>query len=201
MWDSFFSADRQRRKALQKAPESPLREFLGTPFPDRRTDCRKVGIVSVDLETTGLDPERDAILSLGVVEMRGMSIKLGTAWHEILRVDREIPEETAIIHHITDDRAAAGAALEDILPVLLRRLAGKVLLAHYAPIEKNFLDTACRQLYGAPFVVPTIDTLVLAQRILERRNASIQTGDLRLFNLRPRYNLPRYKAHNALSDA
>ena len=28
-----------------------------------------------------------------------------------------------------------------------------------------------------------------------------QTGDLRLFNLRPRYNLPRYKAHNALSDA
>ena len=29
----------------------------------------------------------------------------------------------------------------------------------------------------------------------------IAPGDLRLFNLRERYHLPNYKAHNALSDA
>ena len=47
----------------------------------------------------------------------------------------------------------------------------------------------------------TIDTLEIAQRVFERRNHTIQPGDLRLFNLRPRYNLPQYRAHNALSDA
>ena len=70
-----------------------------------------------------------------------------------------------------------------------------------AEIEQQFLDVACRKLYGSPFVIATIDTLVIAQRLLTLRNHSIQTGDLRLFNLRPRYNLPQYKAHNALSDA
>ena len=80
-------------------------------------------------------------------------------------------------------------------------MAGKPMLVHYSPIEQNFLSAVCRKLYGAPFVVPIIDTLEIAQRVFERRNHLIQPGDLRLFNLRPRYNLPQYKAHNALSDA
>ena len=33
------------------------------------------------------------------------------------------------------------------------------------------------------------------------RNHSVQTGDLRLFNLRLLFDLPMYKAHNALYDA
>ncbi len=49
--------------------------------------------------------------------------------------------------------------------------------------------------------MPIIDTLQLGQRLFELRNHTIQATDLRLFNLRPRYNLPRYRAHNALTDA
>jgi DNA polymerase-3 subunit epsilon len=56
-------------------------------------------------------------------------------------------------------------------------------------------------MYGAPFMCPTIDTLILAQRVFERQNHTIQVADLRLFNLRSRYHLPRYRAHNALNDA
>ena len=81
------------------------------------------------------------------------------------------------------------------------RMAGRPMLVHYSPIEQNFISAACEHLYGAPFVTPIIDTLEIGQRVFERRNHLIQPGDLRLFNLRPRYNLPHYKAHNALSDA
>ena len=130
-----------------------------------------------------------------------MTVKLDTSCHQLISIDGQIPEESAVIHHITDDQAATGISIEDALPKLLSHLAGKVMLVHYASIEQNFIDAACRKLYGVPFMIRTIDTLVLAQRLFERRNATIQTGDLRLFNLRPRYNLPNYKAHNALSDA
>lgn len=201
MWQTLFGKNFARRKALEKVGDGPLRDYLSIEFSDKRLDCHDVEIVSIDLETTGLDPNRDAILSIGLVHIRHMSICLDTAWHEVIQIDHAIPEESAVIHHITDDRAAAGRPLADVLPLLLRRLAGKIMLVHYANIEQNFLDVACRKLYGAPFIIPTIDTLALAQRLYERRNHSVQTGDLRLFNLRPRYNLPRYKAHNALSDA
>jgi DNA polymerase-3 subunit epsilon len=49
--------------------------------------------------------------------------------------------------------------------------------------------------------MPTIDTQVLARRRFERRDQPYQPKDLRLFNLRTTYGLPRYQAHNALSDA
>lgn len=196
----WLGKDYARRRALPRA-QGPLQAYLATPFPQRRQLCREATIVALDLETTGLDPRKDSILSVGLVNIEGMSIRLGTAWHQVVQVEHAIAEESVVIHEITDDQAAAGRPLSEVLPELLHRLAGRVMLAHYKNIEQNFIDAACRRLYGAPFVIPTIDTLALAARVFERRNHTVQTGDLRLFNLRPRYNLPRYKAHNALSDA
>ena len=201
MLGRLLGKDFLRRRALAKASPGPLADYLATAFPDRKSDCREIEMVAIDLETTGLDPKKDAILSIGLVHIDGWGIKLGTAWHRIVNIETVIPGESAIIHHITNDAAAAGTPLEDLLPEVLQRLAGKPIVVHYSPIEQKFLDAACRKLYGAPFVVPIIDTLEIAQRVFERRNHLIQPGDLRLFNLRPRYNLPQYKAHNALSDA
>jgi len=201
MLQRFFSLDSLRKRALAKAEPGVLQDYLSTPLTIKQTNCEDLVIVALDLETTGLDPKKDQILSYGLVEIRHMKIRLNTSRHQLISIGEEIPEESAVIHQITDDQAATGISLEAALPELLHRLAGKVMLVHYAAIEQNFLSAACQQLYGAPFVIPTIDTLLLAQRIFERRNHTIQAGDLRLFNLRPRYNLPNYKAHNALSDA
>ena len=201
MLERLFSLDSLRKRALSKALPGVLQDYLSTPLTTKQTTCEDLVIVALDLETTGLDPNKDKILSYGLVEIRHMKIRLSTSRHQLISIDEDIPEESAVIHQITDDQAATGIPIEDALPELLQRLAGKVMLVHYSAIEQNFISAACQKLYGAPFVIPTIDTLVLAQRIFERRNHTIQTGDLRLFNLRPRYNLPNYKAHNALSDA
>ena len=112
-----------------------------------------------------------------------------------------MPEGSAIIHQITDDQAAGGVPLAEIMPEILQRLTGRILLAHHAWVEQSFLSAACQQLYGAPLVVPTIDTQALAQRLMRNRNQFVRSTSLRLFNLRSYYGLPRYKAHNALSDA
>ncbi|MBL3591466.1 MAG: 3'-5' exonuclease [gamma proteobacterium endosymbiont of Lamellibrachia anaximandri] len=201
MLERFLSKESQRKRALAKTGPGVMQDFLSAPHVEKNTRCSEAEIVSLDLETTGLDPTSHSILSYGLVQIDNMTIRLDSTRHEVISVVEDIPEASAVIHQITDDRSAAGSPLEAVLPDLLRMLAGKVMLVHYASIEQNFIDAACRRLYGTPFVIPTIDTLILAQRRFERRNHTIQIGDLRLFNLRPRYNLPMYKAHNALSDA
>ncbi len=201
MLQRFLSLETLRKRALSKSSPGALHDYLSTPLTSKNTQCEDLVIVALDLETTGLDPHKDKILSFGLVEIQHMTIRLQTSRHQLIAIDEDIPEESAVIHQITDDQAATGIRLEKALPELLSRLAGKVMLVHYASIEQNFLNAACLKLYGAPFMIRTIDTLVLAQRLFERRNHTIQPGDLRLFNLRPRYNLPNYKAHNALSDA
>jgi DNA polymerase-3 subunit epsilon len=197
----FLSLETLRKRALSKSLPGALYDYLSTPLTPKKSQCDDLVIVALDLETTGLDPKRDHILSYGLVEIQHMTVRLGTARHQLISIEGQIPEESAVIHQITDDQAATGISLESALPELLSRLAGKVMLVHYASIEQNFLNAACQKLYRAPFVIPTIDTLVLAQRLFARRNYTVQPGDLRLFNLRPRYNLPNYRAHNALSDA
>jgi DNA polymerase-3 subunit epsilon len=49
--------------------------------------------------------------------------------------------------------------------------------------------------------IPTVDTQAVALRWFQQRDKQVAAKELRLHALRERYNLPRYPAHNALSDA
>ena len=80
-------------------------------------------------------------------------------------------------------------------------LAGKVMVAHYARIETGFLYAACRQLYGMAPVMPVVDTLLIEHERHVRSHLATQRGALRLAAARERYGLPRYPAHDALTDA
>ena len=191
----------RRRWALRKAPRGPMRDYLETPFPNPSADIREVDFLAIDLETTGLNSKRDDILSVGYVVMHGNRVDLGSARHRLVRTARAIPEASAIIHQITDDQAAQGGLLDDVLAELLSAMAGKVMIAHHASVEKGFLGEACQRVYGVGLTVPVVDTQALAKRTLERRQIAFKSSDLRLHALSERYNLPRYGAHNALSDA
>jgi DNA polymerase III subunit epsilon len=199
--DLLPGLDRRRRRLLRRAPPGPLREFLEVPFPPRASDCRRVSFVALDLETTGLDPAADEIMSVGWVCLTGERIDLSTAGHRLVLPSRPVPEETAILHGITDDMAARGAPPRDVLAEVLSVLGGKVLVAHNASFELDFLGAACARVLGGRFLAPAVDTLTLAGRWLQRHDVAFAPGELRLDALRRRHNLPRYRAHNALSDA
>ena len=164
-------------------------------------DCREASFVAVDLETTGLNPLKDQILSIGWVTMEGLQIHLSSVQHCGVRPTLDIPEASAVVHRITDDQAAQGKSLKEALALLLKDLAGKVMIAHHAAIETGFLDQACRNAFGQPCLIPAVDTLKLAQEQMQRRQEAIRRDGLRLGTLRTRFNLPPYRGHDALLDA
>lgn len=201
MFDTLFGPEGRRRRLLRGNPSGPMRRYLEQPLPPMRARCADIDIVALDFETTGFDPNADHILSIGLVQVSSLAIRLGSARHQMVRSKRPIPEASVVIHGITDDAAAEGAPLEQLLPELLDTLAGNAVLVHHATIERSFLDVACRRLYSTPFNARFIDTEYVARRSMQRRHQPIGRGNLRLFNLREHYHLPRYPAHNALSDA
>ena len=83
----------------------------------------------------------------------------------------------------------------------MTQMTGKVLVAHHHKIEHDFLQQLSMQLYGHRLPLLMVDTLQLEAKRLQRSQQPIQANQLRLFNLRKQYNLPRYHAHNALEDA
>ena len=201
MFSLFNNYEAKRKRLLKKAPAGPLRDFLSVPFPPPDTVLTETPILAVDFETTGLDANKDQILSIGHITVENFDIQLSSAHHQIIRTKGKLDAENVAIHQIMDDTMSAGESLENAVEELLSSLAGKVMLVHFGKIEKTFLEAACNQLYGLAPTFPMIDTLMLAKKRMERNSLPFPPSALRLFNLRETSGLPRYSAHNALSDA
>ena len=201
MLQQFFGLEARRKRLLRKAPEGPLKNFLSVPFPDPKSLIEDTPILAVDFETTGLNPVKDQILSVGSLDINNNEIVLSSAYHQVVCVEGDLKEANVVIHQITDDTKAMGETLEQVITDLLNALAGKVMLVHFARIEKSFLQRACKQLWGIAPVFPVIDTLMIAKRRLDKRGLPYAPAELRLSNLRDWHELPQYYAHNALIDA
>ncbi|MCW9030882.1 MAG: exonuclease domain-containing protein [Gammaproteobacteria bacterium] len=201
MLAKLFGKDYLRKRLLKKTKSSVMREYLSTPFPDNNDSLMNVEIVSLDFETTGLDIERDNVISIGFVDVINLGINLGTSTHHLIATNAKLPENSVVIHQITDNALVNGESIATVLPDLLKHLTGKVLLAHNAKVEVGFLNKMCQQFYGSDFLIPVIDTQYLAKRSFDRKNISYKSAELRMFNLRASLNMPAYKAHNALMDA
>ncbi len=191
----------KRKALLKKAPEGAMRDFLATPLPDLNTLVSEIPILSVDFETTGLNAKEDKLLSVGFIEVNQQQMALSSCYHQIIRTKRQLEESNVIIHHITDSQKEQGIDRKDAVDQLLKALTGKVMLVHFARIEKQFLTQVCLKLYGISPVFPIIDTLAIAKWQLDKRDVAYDPSELRLSNLRHKYDLPEHHAHNALSDA
>lgn len=201
MLNQLFSLNARRQRLLKRAPPGPLKDFLSIPFPEPNRPIELTPILAVDFETTGLDCQRDKLLSVGFIGIEHNEILLSSAYHKIIHIKDPLKEENVIIHKITDSAKREGEPLETVIGELLGALAGKVMLVHYAQIEKIFLERCCKQLYGMAPVFPVIDTLAIAKKRLDKMGGAYQSEELRLSNLLEHHALPAHQAHNALSDA
>lgn len=193
--------ENKRKKLLVNAPKGALRDFLSYPFPNKNTPFEELPILAVDFETTGLDAVNDKLLSVGFVELKHQQISLKNSYHQIINTKRDLQAENVIIHQITHQQQEQGAPLKEVVEALLSALAGKVMLVHFARIEKQFLQQACLELYGFAPQFPIIDTLMVAKRALDKRDVAYDPSELRLSSLRKKHHLPVHYAHNALNDA
>ncbi|MCY4724689.1 exonuclease domain-containing protein [Nocardioides sp. STR2] len=192
---------RRRRRGPGHYPPGPLRDLAAAPPPPGTTPVAQVGFVALDLETTGLDPRTDHVLALGWVTVAGGEVLLASARDVRVRPPSGVDVgSSATIHGLTDDALAGAAALSDVLPLLLGALHGRVLLAHHAAVEVEFVGAATEVAYGARPPLTVVDTLALEHRLRADVNGEVQ-GSLRLDAARRAHGLPRYSAHHALTDA
>lgn len=177
--------------AWHRGPRWPHERVKGS------TQIARVGFLAVDLETSGLDPKRDQILSIGAVAVDALAVRLDSAWHALVQAGALSADIGAQYHGLGHDDLERGVPLAAVLADFESRAAGRVLIAHGAGIERAFLSAAFAGLDRPGYRPQIVDTLLLEQR----RRAGLGTGQYRLAAARARYNLPRYPAHHALSDA
>ncbi|MCV2401707.1 3'-5' exonuclease [Marinomonas sp. C2222] len=154
----------------------------------------------LDIETSGLNPKQDSIVSLGWVCIQDGLIELGSARHIVLE-NAPIDEQVGI-HMITEaDVQSQGKRQESVLRYLRQLLRNRVLVMHHAPMELGFLKKIWQQESFSNFSLSWLDTLAIERTKANRSQQPIQEGGFRLDNCRERYGLPAYAGHDALTDA
>jgi DNA polymerase-3 subunit epsilon len=153
----------------------------------------------VDLETTGLDARRDEIISFAAIPIDDGRVVVGSIRTAIVQ-PRHMPDaDTIRIHGLRPADLADAPPLREVLDLVVEALAGRVLVAHAAWVERAFLDAALRPA-GLRVAEPVLDTSVLVRHVL-RGNGVGEAETIRLSDAVERLGMPVHRPHHADGDA
>jgi DNA polymerase-3 subunit epsilon len=156
--------------------------------------------VSLDLETTGLDPKRDHILSLAAVPVRDGRVLTSERFERRIRADRQFGIESIRHHHITPDEAAEGIAVTGAVRDFLNWLEGRALLGYHLGFDLAMLSPHVRALTGFGLPNPRVD-LAAAFAARARRARPDVPPNLDFQHIADSLGVPVLGRHSALGDA
>ncbi|MDX1301891.1 3'-5' exonuclease [Photobacterium sp.] len=201
-WPSFFA------KIASQAKDSRLKQYYSTEMVSGDTPLRNVPFVALDFETTGLDPRKDGIVSIGLVPFTLQRIRCRESAHWVINPRQPLGDESVVIHGITHSDVNDAPDLLRILEKVLDALAGKIIVVHYQRIEREFMDRALKKRLNEGIQFPVVDTMAIESAIQSRQYGGFwkrlqgkRPNSVRLGKARQRYGLPAYQPHHALTDA
>ncbi|MEI6858712.1 MAG: exonuclease domain-containing protein [Shewanella sp.] len=177
-----------------------MRLYYRELMPLITQDIGQTQLMALDLEMTGLDCSHDQIISIGLIPIENNLLVLDKAEQKLVKIDGGVGQSAAI-HGILDKHLEGAIDIGEAISWFLKKTQGKVLVAHHAPLDLNFLQNAINKEIGEPVKLFAIDTLAVERKRLLRKHDVLKEGSLRLGACRIRYGLPVYAAHNALVDA
>lgn len=161
-------------------------------------------LLSLDLETTGYDPEVAEILAIGTVPVVDGAVRVGDSWSTLVRPANRSAADGIAAHHLRPADVMSAPPLAEVLPGVVDAIErADALLVHHAGLDVRVLRRACEST-GVRWPSPrVVDTVVLIERLRRRQRA---TGSGRrlprsLGEARAALDLPPHRAHDAAADA
>ena len=145
--------------------------------------------VALDLETTGLDPERDRVIEVGAVVFTVEGV--GATLERLTDPGRSVPEAVLRLTGITQDELVGAPAAATVIGELAGLLPGRQPVGHGARLDVDFLVAAGLW----PPEQEILDTLDIARILMpgaQSHSLPVLAAELGLAQPRP---------HRALDDA
>jgi DNA polymerase-3 subunit epsilon len=156
--------------------------------------------ISLDLETTGLDPARDHILSLAAVPVRDGRVLVSERFERRIRPDRAFGIESIRHHRITPEEAAGGVTVTAAVRGFLHWLEGRTLLGYHLAFDLKMLSPHVRALTGFGLPNPRVDLADAYARRMRRERPEVPP-DLGFEQIARHLGVPVLARHSALGDA
>ena len=169
---------------------APIKTLAGQHLTDTR-------MIVLDLETTGLNVNKDEVIAIGAVAIDRLEIPLDDQFDLILRRPELDIRETVLIHGIGPEALTRGHETEDALIHLLEWINGDPILAFHANFDQRFLEKALKQRlgYNAPYA--WLDVAEMLPALFPQARPSSRSLD----GWTEHFHLEVSERHHAAADA
>lgn len=187
MFDTFF--ENWNRKKLKDKKFDFLFE---KPLPDE--------YISLDCETSGLNPKKDEILSIGAVHIKENKILMRKTFNIFLKPSKNINAESIKIHHIRPIDLENAIDAKDAIYQLLYFIGSKPIVGYYIKFDIAIISRYTKKYLGIKLPNKTIEVSSMYYKI-RKRTTNYEFIDLRFDTILKNLNIPILGKHDALNDA
>ncbi|WP_256441065.1 3'-5' exonuclease [Ideonella alba] len=160
--------------------------------------------VSVDCETTGLNPNKDEIISIGAVRIVGNRVMTSEKLQLLVKPSKAVSAEAIKVHGLREQDVAGGLDIDEAMHRLLRFIGPRPLVGYYLEFDAALINRALFPMLGVRLPQPQVEISALYYDWKQRTLPPYQHGasiDLRLATMMADLDLPTRHAHDAVNDA
>ncbi len=154
---------------------------------------RDLDLAVVDVETTGLDPETDRVIEIGIVHMRAGEVV--DRYQSLVNPQRALPDEVVRITGITAEELKTAPVFSQIASQVRAHLEGKVFVAYNLAFDRAFVRGELERCGIAWHDPRYIDPLIFVRELQKNQ------GSKRLGAVAARLGISLDDAHRAAADA
>lgn len=148
--------------------------------------------VVVDIETTGLSPEKSEIIEISAIKVLGGIEK--ETFSKLIKPKRKVNSFITSLTGITNKMLENANDLSETLEEFKEFSNGYVIMGHNVKFDIRFLNFYMQKVLNVPFDNDYIDTLRIARKMLPELKSH------RLGILAEHYNIDKKGMHRALKD-
>jgi DNA polymerase-3 subunit epsilon len=162
--------------------------------------------VSFDCETTGLNVNRDEIISIGAVRIVGDRILASERLELVVRPEKGVSAQSILIHRLREQDVAHGLPVDEAVQRLLHFIGSRPLVGYYLEFDVAMVNKVLFPMLGFGLPQPQIEVSALYHGYKMRHLPAHQRQappeiDLRLATMMNDLGLPLREAHNPVNDA
>ena len=151
-----------------------------------------------DLETTGLDPEKDRITQIAIITISNLG-EVEEEWSSYVNPGIPIPPEVTALTGISDETVKDAPPFEELWMEVMLRLSHDILIGYNAAaFDAPFLCAELRRCGQEYLAISCLDPLIIIRDIDRFVKGK---GRHRLTETCLRHGVEVEQAHNALGDA
>jgi DNA polymerase-3 subunit epsilon len=156
--------------------------------------------VCLDCETTGLNPRKDEIISIGAVIIKENRVLMSNTFNIYVKPQKSVTGDSIKIHQIRPIDLQNAVEAKVAIRALLEFIQNRPIVGYYIKFDIAMISKYTKELIGIKLPNRTIEVSSMYYKT-RPKNSEYEFIDLKFDTIMKTLNIPELGKHDALNDA